>query len=83
MEQAISRVKSWIDRPCVRFINPTESHWRMFQTTLHEGQTMANLVPDACLATLAVEYGCLLYSTDSDFSRFPKPKWKNPLKTKK
>lgn len=50
---------------------------------MHEGQATANLVPDAHLATLAVEHGCLLYSTDSDFSRFPKLKWKNPLKTKK
>lgn len=33
----------------------------------------------ARIAALAVEYGCELMSTDSDFSRFPKLKWKNPL----
>jgi toxin-antitoxin system PIN domain toxin len=82
VEQAIKRVQSWIDQPCVRLINPTESHWQTFQLMLNEGQAKANLVPDAHLATLAVEHGCVLYSTDSDFSRFPKLKWKNPLKTK-
>ena len=80
MKQAIGRVQSWIDQPCVRLIDPTESHWRILSTMLHEGQAVANLVPDAHLAALAIEHGCLLYSTDSDFSRFPKLKWKNPLK---
>jgi toxin-antitoxin system PIN domain toxin len=83
LNQAIIRVQSWIDQPCVRLINPTESHWQIFQTMLLEGQAKANLVGDAHLAALAIEHGCLLYSTDSDFSRFPKLKWKNPLKTKK
>ena len=83
MKQAIMRVQSWIDQPCVRLIHPTESHWQIFQIMLLEGQTMANLVVDAHLAALAIEHGCILYSTDSDFSRFPKLKWKNPLKIKK
>jgi toxin-antitoxin system PIN domain toxin len=81
--QAIKRVQSWFDQPCVRMIHPTDSHWRIFQTMLQEGQATANLVADAHLATLAVEHGCVLYTTDSDFSRFPRLKWKNPLKTKK
>ena len=83
MKQVITRVQSWIDQPCVRLINPTESHWKIFQIMLLDGQAMANLVADAHLAALAIEHGCTLYSTDSDFSRFPKLKWKNPLKAKK
>jgi toxin-antitoxin system PIN domain toxin len=83
VNQALMRVQSWIDQPCVRLINPTENHWQIFQTMLLEGQATANLVGDAHLAALAVENGCTMYSTDSDFSRFPKLKWKNPLKTKK
>ena len=82
MEQTIRRVQSWLDQPCLRLIEPTESHWRIFQTMLLDGQANANLVPDAHLAALAVEHGCILYSSDSDFSRFPKLKWKNPLKIK-
>jgi toxin-antitoxin system PIN domain toxin len=83
MKQAITRVQSWIDQPCVRLINPTENHWQIFRTMLLEGQATANLVVDAHLAALAIEHGCTLYSTDSDFSRFPKLKWKNPLTAKK
>ncbi len=36
---------------------------------------------DAHLAALAIEYGCELQSTDSDFARFSKLKWRNPLKS--
>jgi toxin-antitoxin system PIN domain toxin len=83
VKQAITRVQSWIDQPCIRLIHPTESHWKILQIMLLKGQAKANLVVDAHLAALAVEHGCILYSTDSDFSRFPKLKWKNPLKDKK
>jgi predicted nucleic acid-binding protein len=38
-----------------------------------------NLVSDAHLAALAIDHGCELCSTDSDFSRFPRLRWRNPL----
>lgn len=79
-EEAISRIQSWLVQPPVQLLNPTEKHWQIFQEMLTAGQATGNLVPDAHLATLAVEHGAVLYSTDSDFSRFPKLKWKNPLK---
>jgi predicted nucleic acid-binding protein len=41
--------------------------------------TAGNLTSDAHLATLAVEHGATLYSTDNDFSRFQFVKWINPL----
>jgi hypothetical protein len=80
VKQAVERIQSWFDQPCIRLINPTESHWQIFQSMLLEGQAKANLVVDAHIAALAIEHGCILYSTDTDFSRFPKLKWKNPLK---
>ena len=80
LDQAISRVQSWIGQPCTRLIHPTERHWVVFQEMLTAGQASANLVPDAHLAALALEHGCELYSSDSDFSRFPRLKWRNPLK---
>jgi predicted nucleic acid-binding protein len=80
--EAIKRVQSWIDQPCTLLIYPTERHWQILQNMLVYGQAVANLVSDAHLAALAVEHGCVLYSTDSDFSRFPKLKWKNPLNVK-
>ena len=63
----------------MRIVNPTERHWTVFQKLLREGQAVANLVTDAHLAALAVEHGCELISTDSDFSRFSAIRWRNPL----
>lgn len=79
LEQAIARVQSWLDQPCVRLVYPTERHWPTFQKMLREGQAVANLVTDAHMAALALEHGCELMSTDSDFSRFPGVRWRNPL----
>ena len=79
LEQGLARVQSWLDQPCTRVVRPTERHWTVFRQLLTEGQAVANLVPDAHLAALAIEHGCELASTDSDFARFPKLKWKNPL----
>jgi len=79
LEQALARVQSWLNQPCTRIVRPTERHWTIFQQMLTDGQAIANLVTDAHLAALAIEHGCELASTDSDFARFPKLKWSNPL----
>ncbi len=79
LKQAIARVQSWLDQPCTRIIRPTERHWTVFQQALMDGQAVANIVTDAHLAALAIEHGCELISTDSDFARFPKLKWSNPI----
>jgi hypothetical protein len=51
----------------------------VFRKMLLEGQAAANLVTDAHLAAVAIEHDCELISTDSDFSRFPALRWRNPL----
>jgi len=79
LEQALARVQSWLDQPCTRVVRPTERHWTVFKQVLTDGQAVANLVTDAHMAALAIEHGCELASTDSDFARFPKLKWRNPL----
>ena len=79
IQEAVARVQSWIDQPCTRIIHPTERHWQVFLKMLEQGQAAGPLVTDAHLAALAIEHGCTLYSTDSDFARFPGLKWTNPL----
>ncbi|MBU4317443.1 MAG: type II toxin-antitoxin system VapC family toxin [Proteobacteria bacterium] len=79
LEQATTRVQSWLDQPNTRLINPTDQHWRVFQQLLLDSKALANLVTDAHIAALAIEHGCEVASSDSDFARFPKLKWFNPL----
>jgi len=79
MQEAIQRVQSWFDQPCVRLVGPTGVHWEIYQTQIRESGAVGNLVSDAHLAALAIEHGSVLFSTDRDFSRFPSLKWKNPI----
>ena len=79
LREAVERVQSWLDQPCVRIISPTDQHWRLFQSMLRAGNATANLVSDAHLAALAVEHNAVLHSTDTDFARFRGVKWVNPL----
>lgn len=77
--EAIDRVQSWLEQPCVRLIHPGDQHWALFQQLLRGGKAVGNLVSDAHLAALAVEHNCVLQSTDADFSRFRSLKWRNPI----
>jgi toxin-antitoxin system PIN domain toxin len=79
LNETVERIQSWLNQPCVKMIQPTEQHWKIFQQMLRAGNATANLVSDAHLAALAIEHNCVLYSTDRDFSRFRGLKWKNPI----
>jgi uncharacterized protein len=82
LKEACERVQSWLDQPCVRLIQPTEEHWKIFQRMLKEGNATGNLVSDAHLAALAVEHNCALQSTDNDFARFKNLKWNDPVRAR-
>jgi toxin-antitoxin system PIN domain toxin len=82
LKEAVERVQSWLDQPCIHILQPTEQHWAIFQQMLRAGNATANLVSDAHLAALAVEHNCVLQSTDQDFARFRGLKWKNPIEAK-
>jgi len=77
---AIHQVDWWLQQPCVHLLHPTEHHWKILSGLLREVGYGANLTMDAHLAALAIEHGCELCSTDTDFSKFPGLRWKNPLR---
>jgi uncharacterized protein len=79
-EQAVSVADGWLSQPVVRVLNPGEEHWRLLKELLMQTGTAGNLTTDAHLAALAVETGSTLYSSDSDFSRFERLRWVNPLR---
>jgi toxin-antitoxin system PIN domain toxin len=79
ISEAVERIQSWLDQPCVRMVQPGEHHWGIFQRLLRDGKATGNLVSDAHLAALAIEHNCALQSTDVDFARFKGLKWNNPI----
>jgi predicted nucleic acid-binding protein len=53
--------------------------WRRAQRS---GSVTGNLVPDAQLATLAIEHALVVCSADADFARFPDVHRVNPLRAR-
>jgi uncharacterized protein len=78
-EQAMEVVDSWLARPPVILLDPTDAHWRVLRSVLAETGTAGNLTTDAHLAALAIEHDAELCSSDGDFARFGQLRWTNPL----
>ncbi len=77
----LSRIQTWLDLPHVHVPHPSERHFARLRQALERLGTAGNLTTDAHLATLAIERGYVLYSTDADFARFPGLRWANPCKS--
>lgn len=79
---AWERVQLWQSADPVWIPQPTNRHAEVLGPLLAAPGVHGDLVPDAHLAALAIEYGLTLCSTDSDFARFPGLRWENPLKNR-
>lgn len=77
--EAFEILEGWLAQPCVTVIDPTERHHAVLRELLEPLGTAGNLTTDAHLAALAIEHGAELCSCDSDFSRFPGLRWRDPL----
>jgi hypothetical protein len=79
IELALEFATAIRSRPnCVPVV-PGARHWEIFARLCTEAGVKGNLVPDAYLAALAIESGSEWISTDRDYSRFPRLKWRHPL----
>jgi toxin-antitoxin system PIN domain toxin len=79
-DQAMQAVDRWLNQGNVRIVSETDDQWRILKDLLSETGTAGNLTTDAHLASLAIAHGAVLVSCDSDFARFPKLRWQNPLR---
>ena len=78
-EEILGVVEAWLEQPHVRFIHPSEGHFKLLSSLITEMGTAGNLTTDAHLAALAMERGIILQTTDADFTRFSGLKWQNPI----
>ena len=79
LDQAISRVQSWIGQPCTRLIHPTERHWVVFQEMLTAALKIdVNQALDQRLANIVLQRRArwLLARIDELFA--DKPQWARP-----
>lgn len=78
-QAALATLSEWLSLPHFRLLNPTPHHFKFLHAHILELGSAGNLTTDVHLATLAMEHGYILHTTDADFTRFPKLKWVNPL----
>ncbi len=77
--EAWQQAREWLSCPVVWIPQPTEHHADVLGELLSLPGMGGNLVTDAHLAALAIEHGLTLCSADTDFARFKKLRWVNPL----
>jgi uncharacterized protein len=76
---AVERVREWFTREQVLTLDPGPRHLQVIEQLLDATGVAGHLTTDTHLAALAIEYQCELHSHDSDFSRFPGLRWRDPL----
>ena len=77
--QAVDYVREWFRFPHVTPVNPGAGHLDLLRRNLAAAGVGANLVTDSHIAAVAMEYQAEVHSNDTDFSRFPGLRWRNPL----
>jgi len=77
--EASQCVASWLARPNARLLVAGPGHVESVCRLLAKAGTAGNLVTDAQIAALALEYGATVHTADTDFSRLSGVSWKNPL----
>jgi uncharacterized protein len=77
--EAASCVRSWLERPMVRVVDPDPDHVGQVLKMLETIGAAGNLVTDAQIAALALACNAVVHTADADFQRFPGLRWINPL----
>jgi toxin-antitoxin system PIN domain toxin len=77
MEAAVGFCQRLLDWPRAVLVVSSRRHWDIFTALCAD--VRGPLVADALLAALAIEHGCELITTDSDFSRFAGLRWRHPF----
>ena len=80
LDTAFAFVSALMERPTARIVGPGPDHMAISEHLCRAAGATGKLVADAQHAAVAVEHGCTMVSTDSDFDRFPELRWQHPLR---
>ena len=76
---AWERVTDWLAARAAWIPGPGPDHALLLGELVVRHDARGNLLPDTMLASLALEHGLTVCSTDTDFARFTEVRWTNPL----
>ena len=80
LDEVFSFVEQLAQRPTARMVTPGPEHLAIFERLCRESGAAGKLVADAQHAAVAIENGCTMVTTDSDYDRFPGLRWQHPLR---
>lgn len=78
LDVALDFVERMLAQDTARLVDPGARHWTMLADLLRAADARGRLVPDAHLATLAIEHGATVATRDRGFARFPGVSWFDP-----
>lgn len=80
MEQATAQVEAWMESPSVVLEGESAGHWGVLRDCLLKGRVAGPMVHDGRVAAICIahEVACL-WTSERDFSRFPRLRTVNPL----
>lgn len=78
-EDAIAFVDALLAAPAARVVRPGSRHWSIFRELVITQRLRGNDVPDAYLASLAIEQGATFVTRDRGFRRFADLEVLDPL----
>jgi toxin-antitoxin system PIN domain toxin len=80
LDEVFSFIEELVRRPTARIVGPGPEHLALFETLCRDSGAAGKLVADAQHAAVAIENGCTMVTTDSDYDRFPGLRWQHPLR---
>ena len=80
LEEVFGFINELATRANARVIHPGPRHLEIFEDLCRRSGATAKLAADAQHAAVAIEHGCTMITTDSDFDRFPGLRWRHPLR---
>lgn len=80
LDEVFEFINELANRPNARVINPGPRHLEIYEDLCLRSGATAKLAADAQHAAVAIEHGCTMITTDSDFDRFPGLRWRHPLR---
>jgi hypothetical protein len=77
--EAFEVIRELLAQQKVAVVEPGSRHAHILQAVISENRISGAMTTDAVLASLALENGATLASTDRGFARFKGLRWVNPL----
>jgi predicted nucleic acid-binding protein len=79
VDEAAAHVESWLKQPVSQILEMDSADVTKALELLRAAGTGGNLTSDAQLAAISLRYRAVVHTADTDFARFAKVRWLNPI----